>query len=191
MRSWSGLDRVDVPDSFAVLRDGEATPRIPLVTKEEIEEVLVPHTERRFRQHHETPFGTGGRKQRLGKDCLSDDAQNILNGSYDWELDKLSAEARKWLRQLKRKDFVTSGALISTQITAEDWISGWSKMRESTASAPGGHYGHYKTSAVAARLPEDHEDFTTTLAELYAMMTTMPLKHGFAPRRWQRCIDAI
>ena len=43
-----GLDQIDVPEQFAVLRPGEQIPRIPLVTKEEIEEVLVPHTEQRF-----------------------------------------------------------------------------------------------------------------------------------------------
>jgi hypothetical protein len=54
----SGLDRIDVPNSYAVLRQKEDTPRIQLVVKEQIEEVLVPHTVRRFRQHTETPFGT-------------------------------------------------------------------------------------------------------------------------------------
>ena len=187
----SGLDRIDVPDSYAVLRVGEITPRIPLVTKEEIEDVLVPHTERRFRQHMETPFGKGARKTNLGHDCTSKVAQDILAGTYDEELDKLSDEARSWITLLARKDFVKAGSVISTQITTNDYVSGWSKMRESTASAPGGHYGHYKTASVVARLPDDHPDHTTVLAELYAMMLSMPLQHGFAPKRWQKCIDAI
>ena len=64
-------------------------------------------------------------------------------------------------------------------------------MRESTASAPGGHYGHYITASVVARLPIDHPDFTTKLADLHSSTWTLPLKHGFAPRRWSSCIDAI
>ena len=65
-------------------------------------------------------------------------------------------------------------------------------MRESTASAPGaGHYGHYKSVSVAARLPVDHEDHSRVLADIYARMWSMPLQHGFSPRRWQRCVDAI
>ena len=64
-------------------------------------------------------------------------------------------------------------------------------MRESTASAPGTHYGHYKTVAVAARLPADHPDHTMILAEIYAVMATFPLQHGFAPTHWQHCVDAI
>ena len=64
-------------------------------------------------------------------------------------------------------------------------------MRESTASAPGGHYRHYKTAAVVAKLPKRHTDYWPLLADIYAIMTSMPLKHGFAPTRWQKCIDAI
>ena len=84
------------------------------------------------------------------------------------------------------KDFVHAGALISTSISTEDWISGWKKMRESTASAPGGHYGHYKTAAIVATLPDEHEDYTLLLAKLYAIMLSLPLRHGFAPSRWQK-----
>ena len=59
-----GLDRIEVPNNFAVLRLGEEIPRIPFVTKEEIEEVLVPQTVQRFRQHKETPFGAGERQKK-------------------------------------------------------------------------------------------------------------------------------
>jgi hypothetical protein len=91
----------------------------------------------------------------------------------------------------ENKDFVNAGAVMSTTIFTTDWVVGWKKMRESTASAPGGHYGHYKTAAVASTLPENHPDHLPTLARIYAIMTSLPPKHGFAPSRWQKCIDAI
>jgi hypothetical protein len=81
--------------------------------------------------------------------------------------------------------------LISTTIEVDEWIAGWSKMRESTASAPGGHYGHYKIAAVIAKLDVKHQDYFPDLAETYAIMTSFPLKYGFAPKRWCSCIDAI
>jgi hypothetical protein len=86
---------------------------------------------------------------------------------------------------------VKDGGAISTFISTEDWITGWAKMRESTASAPGGHYGHYKTASVAARLPEEHPDYYYELARIYALMCSLPLKHGFSPSRWGSCLDAI
>jgi hypothetical protein len=61
-----GMDRLEVLDSFAVLREKEPHPRIPLVLKEEMEEVLLPHMEKWFRQHQETPFGQGDRRNSLG-----------------------------------------------------------------------------------------------------------------------------
>jgi len=63
-------------------------------------------------------------------------------------------------------------------------------MRESTASG-GHHFGHYKTAAIVARLPEEDEDYFPQLAECYAIMHSLPLKHGFDPQRWQQCIDAV
>ena len=180
-----------MPNSDAVLRPGEEVPRIPLVVKEQIEEVLVPHTEQRFRQHRETPFGSGKRQQELGMDCMSDDAHAIMQGTYDRELESLSEEAKVWLTELKTKDFVNAGALFSTHISTDDWVAGWSKMRESTASAPGGHYGQYKAAAGAAKLPEDHRDYWPQLSKIYAIMLSLPLRHGFAPSRWRQCIDAI
>ena len=189
----SGFDRLDIPDVYAVLREGEEVPRIPLVVKEEIEAVLLPHTELRFRQHRETPFGHGERKMKLGIDCTSDDAKALREGSYDRDLELLSEEAREWLRQLRTKDFVTQNdGPISVTISTDDWITGWAKMRESTASAPGaGHYGHYKTASVAARLPKEHPDHMPTLAQMYAAMCSLPLLHGFSPKRWRTCVDAI
>ena len=186
-----GMDRLKVLDSFAVLRENEPRPRIPLVLKEEIEEVLLPHTEKCFRQHQETPFGQGDRRNSLGYDCTSADVQDLLKGSYDRELEKLTEEGREWIQQLQTKQFVKDGGIISTYITTTDWIAGWAKMRESTASAPGGHYGHYKTASVAAHLPEDHPDNYYELARIYAIMCSLPLKHGFAPNRWRHCVDAI
>jgi ribonuclease HI len=187
----NGLERLDVPNDHAVLRRGEAQPRIQLVTKERIEDVLLPHTVRRFRQHQETPFGHGDRSTGLGQDCTSADFDHLRRGTYDRDLESLSDEAREWLKHLKEKDFAAEGRLICTNISTEDWIAGWLKMRESTASAPGGHYGHYKTAAVAAKLPKSHPDHTRVLAEIYATMLSLPLKHGFAPERWKYCVDAI
>jgi hypothetical protein len=163
-----GLDRIDVPEKFAVLRPGEQVPRIPLVTKEAIEEVLVPHTKQRFRQHRETPFGSGERQRSLGNDCSSDNARALMQGTFNRELEKLTHEARVWLLELKTKNFASAGAVIDTTISTDDWVWGWKKMRESTASAPGGHYGHYKTAAVVANLPDHHPDYWPALAEIYA-----------------------
>ena len=45
----NGLEQLDVSNEFAVLRKDKPTPRVQLVTKEAIEEALLPHTVRHFR----------------------------------------------------------------------------------------------------------------------------------------------
>ena len=185
------LERIDIPNIYAVLRPDKQVPRISLVVKEEIEQVLVPHTEKRFQQYQETPFGNGVRRTALRLDCMSADAAALMNGTYDRDLAQLSDEARAWLSTLKTNNFVSAEGVISTNLTPEEWVNGWAKMRESTSLAPGGHYGHFKTAAVVARLSDDHPDQTVALAEIYAGMASLPLKHGFAPKQWQSCIDAI
>jgi hypothetical protein len=99
------LDHIGVSNEYAVLRDGEGVPRIPLVTNEEMEDVLLPHMETPFRQHKETPFGPSERRAKLGLDCTSNDARALLDGSYDRDLDQLSDEARCWLQQLQHNSF--------------------------------------------------------------------------------------
>ena len=120
----SGFDRLDIPDENAVLRQGEPVPRISLVVQEEIEEVLLPHTIKRFRQHAETPFGNGERCQRLGRDCTSDDAKAISSGRYDYKLLKLSEEARAWLLQLKEQDFMAIILVGRQSRSTIGWLSG-------------------------------------------------------------------
>ena len=189
-RSSGGLDRIDVPDSYAVLQPGESVPRIQLVEKEKIEEVLIPHTMQRFTQYQETPFGHGERRERLGMECDSDDFKDLLEGLYDFELDDLTEEARVWLTQLKTQEFAKGPTTFSTPLTIDEWIDGWKKMKESTASG-GHHFGHYKIAALVARLPENHPDYFPELAAFYTTMHNMPLIHGFAPKRWQTCIDSV
>ena len=126
----------------------------------------------------------------MGIDCSSYDFQNLLEGMYDFELDDLTEEARVWLTKLKKQGFVGGEEQVSTQLTTNQWIDGWKKMKESTASG-GHHFGHYKIAAMVAWLPEDHPDYFPELAAFYTIMPNMPLIHGFAPRCWQHCIDAV
>jgi hypothetical protein len=102
-----GLDWIDVLDHYAVLeQDDQTMPRIPLVLGSNIEAVLIPHTQQRFRQHSETPFGSGMRSQRLGRDCTSFDAQALSQGTYDFDLEQLTPEALEWFWHLRLHELV-------------------------------------------------------------------------------------
>jgi hypothetical protein len=135
-----GLDQIDVPDQYAILAEDESViPRILLVLGSNIEAVLLPHTQKRFRQHAETPFGAGERSHRLGQDCTSEDAQSLLNGAYAFELDSLTPEALKWFKQFRMHQSVRDKGDISLDVSAKEWVQFWANARESTSSSPFRH----------------------------------------------------
>ena len=177
-----------MPDQYAVLAEDESViPRIPLVLSSNIEAVLLPHTQKRFRQHAEISFGAGEQGHRLGQDCTSEDAQSLLNGTYAFELDSLTPEALEWFKQFRMHQSVRDKGKISLDVSAKEWVQFWAKARESTSSPPSGiHYGHYKTASVLARLPEDHQDFSPVVAAFHSSMVQLPLKHGFSPQEMAR-----
>ena len=53
------------------------------MVKEEIEDVLVAHTEKRFKQYQETPLGKGEWQRALGIDCMSAEAAAIMMAETD------------------------------------------------------------------------------------------------------------
>ena len=59
----SGLDRIDVPNAFAVLREGEEAPRIPLVVKSKL---------KRFLFHIPSAVSANIKKPLLGPDRATD-----------------------------------------------------------------------------------------------------------------------
>ena len=105
---------------------------------------------------------------------------------------ELNTEERKFMLALQQKAEVRQGLRIDSEITTEVFVGAWLKFRESTSSSPSQrHYGHYKAAAIAARLPEDHMDYTKDIAWIHATMCSLPLLYGFSPSRWRTCIDAI
>jgi hypothetical protein len=196
-----GLDRVQVPANSP---EGSAHNDTLhwAITKEEVHSALQAVNPARFRGHAPTPFGQGERMKDIGSDCTSHSVQDILNGVYNFKTNELTAEQQEWIRQLKRTDQeARQEARVEVKISHDDFVSAWSKYRESTASSPSGrNYGYYKAAAVAAKVPKflgKGEDripnplWYPELASIHALMTSMPLQHGFTLPRWQRSINLM
>jgi hypothetical protein len=145
-----GLDRVQVKTFNDT---GEPETYQWAITKEDVHSALQIVNPARFRGHAPAPFGHGDRLQDIGLDCMSPSVQDILNGVYHFRLEELTPEQQEWINQLRRIDThaAQQNAKVDLNIDTEDFVSAWSKFRESTASSPSGrHYGHYKAAAVAA-----------------------------------------
>jgi hypothetical protein len=108
----SGLSRLEVPSTSVTSSTNLApnpnlekypsssTDWIPLTTKEHIEAHLIQRNATHFRQANDTPFGANNRGKDLGYLGTSTSAQSILNGTYNFEMDSLTPEARAYIKEL-------------------------------------------------------------------------------------------
>jgi hypothetical protein len=136
---------------------------------------------RQYNQAHQTPFGTGYLADMLNLDASTEEAKNLLRGSFtpDQEFIQLQ-ETTDILNQLS-----TPLPLIPKDITAvitpEQFSATYKIVKEATSSSPSGrHVGHYK---VAATDP--------LLSELHSAMMSIPYMTGFSPSRWQQVVDVM
>jgi hypothetical protein len=170
----------------------------------QLQAAVIQSNNERFRQHEETPFATGERSARLGRHFDdSIDAPALLHGTYDYALEDLTPAARAWLFHLQQTPpLCDSNKQVVIHISTQDFVDAWLKYRESTASNPRIHYGHYRAAAIAHKMSPtlgkdaDGNDIAnplhnTAFATIHAIMCELPLCYGFAPNRWQMSINAM
>ena len=74
-----------------------------------------------------------------------------------------------------------SNSQISTNILPEDFIKCYKHWKETTASSPSGrHIGHYKA---LINKPD--------IVAYFCKMLRLPLRYGFAPKRWKKVLQVI
>ena len=66
-------------------------------------------------------------------------------------------------------------------MTEDQYRQSWEKMKESTSSHPGLHFGHFKS------MDEDHELAT----KIHTILANAPLETGYSPELWRICTNAM
>ena len=67
------------------------------------------------------------------------------------------------------------------EITKEDYVKSWNKVREHTSCSPGAlHYGTFKSSR-----------WCQPAAELHTIMARIPIQTGYTPKRWNKSTDSM
>ena len=197
-----GLDRLDVPKRTPenpVLDSDNQDHQAPLEAREillevdDIHKALLDRNKNHFHQAAETPFGHGILHDLVGYSGLNEAATEIVNGTFldNQDVPDLLPETRQMIVELAMPDQIKSlRSPIPTEITAADFISGFKKWKERTATSPSGrHLGHYKA---IIRDAEDSEVARSVdpLTDLVTM-TNIPLKYGFAPSRWCKSVSVM
>jgi hypothetical protein len=193
----SGLSRLEVPSS-SVISDTNLAPNpqlthypsssndwIPITTKEHIEAHLLQRNATHFRQANDTPFGANPRGQDLGYLGTSASAKSILEGTYNFEMDNLTPEARAYIKELQYHPTVATGGWVDTNLTTDDIKQTFGAWRESTSTSPSGrHLSHYKTIIM-----DDNTNTDNTLLQTITDMMNIPIKSNIVPSRWNNSVS--
>jgi hypothetical protein len=156
--------------------DGTAWTKIE--NKEEVERHLIDRNVERFSHAGNTPFGYSALGKELGHTADSDMAESILNGTLAQEC--MDNEAiRAIIGQLKRHP--TIQGILKPIVTTADFQSCFKCVPEKTASSFSGRsVPHYKACADGSK-----DGLANNLAEIHAVMVSIPLETGFCRERWR------
>jgi hypothetical protein len=202
--SSGGLQRVDVPKKDAegnAIRD-EAGKEVceVLLEVDAIHKAILERNKKHFHQADETPF-TGGAENTvlydlIGYTGMSQAAKDVVDGTflvkYGDKLGNILPETEQVICKLSiPEEIKVLGKKIDTEISKEDFISGFKGWKESTSTSPSGqHLGHYKAIVNDPDLkkqdPEKShlQEWSTNFVSCLVKLLNIPIKYGFAPKRW-------
>jgi hypothetical protein len=202
--SGGGLQRVDIPkrdDDGNVLRneDGEEVREV-LLEVEDIHHALLEQNRKHFHQSDDTPFAGGAENtvlyDLLGYTGMSKAAREVVDGTflekYGDDLGNILPETEQVIKELAMPDEIkVFGKKIDCKISVEDFLSGIKGWKESTSTSPSGrHLGHYKVIVTDPDLKKQDPEKShlcereTNFVSALVKMLNIPLKYGFAPKRW-------
>ena len=85
-----------------------------------------------------------------------------------------------WIKEMQREDNTIPPTDI--KMDADTYLKSWTKMKESTSSHIGIHFGHLKAM---------HPNLTPHAAYLHATMARIPMRTGYTPKRWKACTNTM
>jgi hypothetical protein len=205
-----GLQRVDIPkhneDGNVILDEDGKEVREVLLEIEAIHKVLLARNKKHSHQADDTPFVGGSEDTVLydliGYTGMSKEAKDVIEGTflekYGDELDILP-ETELVIRELAMPEEIkVLRKKIDHEIMVKDFISGFKKWVESTSMSPSEcHLGHYKAIVTDPDLKKQDPEkehlraHKTNFVEALVKMINLPLRHGFAPKRWCTSITVM
>jgi hypothetical protein len=168
---------VEVPNE-----DGTAWTKIE--NKAEVESHLIDRNVEQFRHAGTTPFGYTALGKELGYTGDSDVAENILNVTLEHECMDNEAIC-DIVGQLKRHP--TIQGILKPIVTTADFQSCFKCVPKKTVSSYSGpSVPRYKACDDGSK-----DVLSYTLADIHAVMASIPLETGFRPERWRHAVDIM
>ena len=160
----------------------------PLSDEQMIHKRLLRRNATHLSLSRNTPFAMGPLADAVGRDGEKPAVEELLSGTFKWEGDTgvslLDGDVMKaFLKALQRPTSQLSGGTvpdISPVITEDDYVRMFNKTRESTASHPPIHYGHFKAACESKDLLQVNLKFMN-----------LPFCHGIPLTRWLRSLHCM
>jgi hypothetical protein len=149
---------------------------VECTSKDEIDDACISEAQRRFHQTKGTPPMTAPLNIKLGYMGIGDAADQILDGQYESK-PGTDPYVEILLKSLSR--VAPEEDELEIGISTTDFVSGWKKAKEKTASGPSPvHFGHCKAI-----------DQDSALAAMEAAFLSIPMQTGRPYKQWQKGTD--
>lgn len=189
------IDREELRDSFLRIKYAQGKmknvkitgveegpdigPRRLITKRRDIEGAIRKANEEKLQQANNTPLRESPLREEIQEDQLNYERwERILTGEIQLPQD-LDKGTKLWFKKMR-----DGKATIPPQpipIDIDSYIDSWKKMKETTSSCPGLHFGHFKAASKQ----------TPRAAAVHSMLAAIPILTGYSPRRWQKCTDAM
>ena len=149
-----------------------------VATQDEVEAAVMQNNEARFRLTEPTPFMQEPLRSEAGFFGATEAAQQMLDGTHVCPAGT-DPFTQYFVDCLKAADH--SPVQVNVEITADDCISHWNKVKEMTSSSCSGlHFSHWK-AATRSRW----------LSEIHALSVEIACSRGYSCSRWQAGLSAM
>ena len=146
--------------------------------KDQIEAALMDEYEKKYRLAYSSPFLQEPLLTELGQMATNDKAQQILDGTFNCDID-ISRHTKKFTRHLKKGKCMRKADHNPLPITTSEAEAFWRNIKEKVSSSPSGmHIGVYK-AALSNKVN----------AEIQAQMISIPYKIGYPLKRTTKCVN--
>jgi hypothetical protein len=156
--------------------------KVGLQDPDERDARILEHNKEHFKQPHKTPFFDSPLLGLINDAANNDISEDILDGNpVEISLEDFP-EVQDFVEAMARPTSIQDdGERTPYTITREDVKQGFQKWKERTSTSPSGrHLGHYKSW-----IQDD------TLLDLLTLLIQIPIKFGFAPKRWCQSLNVM
>jgi hypothetical protein len=152
---------------------------IELLNRKEMEKAIVKSNKNKFLQSFGTDFYKHPYNKLFGYQGLTRSSQRVLDSNFQPPQDA-STHMIDFLAHLAMPRTIKENP-NQMEMTLDSFVSYWRKAREHTSCYP-------SPFCFATLKASSHDSY---LANMDCVMTRIPIKTGYSPTCWQRCVDVM